>query len=181
MYWYKNMPDRASYDDLKHRDTFSAKLSRAFIEFLILGFIVLVVFVLFSGISYVDVPNQCYIKVKYDVLNGDRDSIVEALERLKQEDYIFYRRFCANVDAIYEKKCVRGDDLRPDLEFIQSEGCYIKGSKAILIKPYEAGTRDIVKRRKDAIREYGGYAIDYWHYDAPDLLGKKTSKLFKLF
>lgn len=178
MYWYKNMPDRASYDDLKHRDTFSAKLSRAFIEFLILLFLLLVAFVLFSGISYVDVPNQCFIKVRYDVLNGDRESIVEALEKLRQEDFIFYRKFCANVDAIYEKKCVRGDDLRPDLEFIDTDGCYIKGSRAILIRPMDEATSNLAKYRKDAIRKYGGFAIDYWHYDSPDMLGKKTRKFF---
>jgi len=163
MYWYKNLPDQQIYQDLKSRDSASATIQRTFIEFLILAFLVLVAFILFSGFSYVDIRDQCFIKVRYDVLRGDRDSIIEALKVIKEEDYIFYRKFCANVNYIYEKRCTLGDDNSSKVEFIKTDGCYIKGSHAILIEPLDDRYYNKVDLRVEVIKKYGDLAIDYWY------------------
>ncbi|MFC1756258.1 hypothetical protein ACFLZK_02595 [Patescibacteria group bacterium] len=169
MYWYKSLPDQGIYDDLKKRDSASAKLQRTFIEFVIIGFIVFVIYFLLSGFSYMDPSDQCFLKIKYDVLRGDRETIVEALKRLKAEDYVFYRKFCANVNIIYERRCTSAKDATPDIEFIQTDGCYIQGSHAIIIEPIGEGHHGSVDRRIETIKKYGGMAIKYWDYDAPAL------------
>ena len=163
MYWYKNLHDKPTYDDLRYRSSASAKISRTFVEFLILVFLLICAFVLFSGINYVDVNNNCFIRVKYDVLSGNRDTIVQALEELKYEDFIFYRRFCANVNTIHEKKCIRASNEKYEIEFRNSEGCYIKGAHSIVIRPIESDGPNAVKTRKESIIKYGDMAIDYWN------------------
>ena len=162
MYWYKNLPNQEFYSELKRRDSPSARLQRTFIEFIILLFFGGVAYFLFSGFSYVDFRDQCFIKVKYDVLQGDRESIIEALEIIKAEDYVFYRRFCGNVSEIYERKCTMAEKSSSKVEFLTTDGCYIKGSHAIIIEPIDAAVYDIVDRRIVSIKKHGLFAINYW-------------------
>ncbi len=173
MYWYKNLPDQQTYEDLKLRDSPSARIQRGFIEFLILCFLLVIAYFLFSGFSYMDPRDQCFLKIKYDVLKGDRKSIIAALKRLKDEDYIFYRKFCANVDQIYEKKCTMSQTDSKKVEFIKTDGCYIKGSHAILIEPVDETHYDRIDRRIETIKKYGNMAINYWDNEAPDLFGQE--------
>jgi len=162
MYWYKNMPEYQTFEDIKRRKSPSSILRRTFVEFVFLTFLLGVAFFIFSGFNYVDVRDQCYIKIKYDVLQGDRDSIFEALKEIKKTDYIFYRNLCRNVDRIYEKRCVLGNDDLPKLEYPKSKGCYIKGSHVIMINPIRENEYDKVEKRVEAIRLYAQMAIDYW-------------------
>jgi|GEM_PF-3356263 len=162
MYWYKNLPDVQTFEDIKKRRGLSSAIRRTFVEFLLLMFLLGVAFFLFSGFNYVDVRDDCYIKVKYDVLQGDRGSIIEALKQIKKEDYIFYRNLCQNVTRIYEKKCVLAEKNTPRLKFLPTQGCYIRGSKSIIIHPIKPDEYDKVERRISAIKLYAQMAIDYW-------------------
>jgi len=156
------MPEYQTFEDIKRRKSPSAALRRTFVEFVFLMFLLGVAFFIFSGLNYVDVRDQCYIKVKYDVLKGDREGIFEALKEIKRTDYIFYRNLCRNVDRIYEKRCVLGNDSSSKLEYIKSKGCYIKGSRVILINPIGENEYDKVEKRVEAIKLYSQMAIDYW-------------------
>ncbi len=162
MYWYKNMPAYQTFEDIKSRNSPSSILRRTFVEFVFLSFLVGVGFFIFSGLNYVDIRDQCFIKVKYDVLQGDRESIFDALKEIKQTDYIFYRNLCGNIDRIYEKRCVLGNESSPKLAYPRSKGCYIKGSRVILIHPVNVNEYDKVEKRVEAIKLYTQMAIDYW-------------------
>lgn len=172
MYWYKNLPNQEIYSNLKKRDSPSARLQRTFIEFLLLLFLGGIAYFLFSGFSYVDVRDQCFIKVKYDVLKGDRESIIEALEILKAKDYVFYRKFCSNVSEIYERRCTMAEKSSSKVEFIKTDGCYIKGSHAIIIEPIDGAVYDIVDRRVKTIKKHGEFAINYWEEEHSLLHGE---------
>ncbi len=161
MYWYKNLPSYQTADNYQRRSSPSRILRRTFIEFLILMFLLGVAYFFFSGINYVDIRDQCFIRVKYDVLQGDRDSIFEALKQIKQEDYVFYKSLCQHVDRIYEKRCVLGEKNSSKLKYLTTKGCYIKGSRAILLTPLNQNEYDKVHKRIDAIKLYGQMAIDY--------------------
>lgn len=167
MYWYKNMPSYQTFDDIKHRKSASSIIRRTFVEFVILAFLLGVAFFMFSGINYIDIRDACFIRVKYDVLQGDRESIFDALKRIKKEDYIFYRNMCRYVDRIYEKRCVVSEKNTPKVSYPNEDGCYIRGSKAILIKPLDKNSYDLVDNRVAAIKKYGQMAIDYWRQN-PD-------------
>jgi len=162
MYWYRNMPQYQTFEDIKRRKSVSAMLRRFFVEFVFLTFLIGVAFFIFSGFNYIDVRDQCFIKIKYDVLQGDRDSIFDALKVIKETDYIFYRNLCRNVDRIYEKRCVLANDGGRKLEYLKTKGCYIKGSRVILINPIDKNKYDKVEKRVEAIKLYAQMAIDYW-------------------
>lgn len=162
MYWYKNMPSYQTFDDIKRRKSASAVLRRTFVKFIILVFLGGIAYIIFSGINYVDIRDQCFIRVKYDVLQGDKDSIFQALRQIKQDDYLFYKRFCKQVNRIYEKRCVLGEKDTARIHYLNTKGCYIKGSRAILLTPIDKNEYDKVERRIEAIRLYGQMAIDYW-------------------
>jgi len=82
---------------------------------------------------------------------------------------VFYRKFCSHVNIIYERKCTRAKDNTSNIEYIETDGCYIQGSHAILIEPIEEGFHNNVDRRIETIKKYGGMAIKYWDNDAPAL------------
>ncbi len=177
MYWYKNMPESHAYEDYQKSRSGTGYIRRAFVRYFLLMLVLGVVFIIFSGISYVDVPNQCFIKIKYDVIKGDKGSIVEGLKVIKEEDFVLYKNICRHIDTIYEKRCIRGEDDKPDVRFLSSGGCYIKGSGAILINPVKGGTRGAVDIRVEAISKYAQMAIDYIIFG--DESGRDTTGISK--
>ncbi len=159
------MPAISNFEDIKRRKSATSVLRRSFVEFVFLIFLLVVAIFVFSGFSYVDLRELCFVKIKYDVLQGDRQSIIDAIKEIKKTDYILYKGLCKNVNTIYEKRCVLGKEDRPDIIFIDSDGCYIRGSKAILINPVGKNTYDIVEMRAEQIKKYSQMAIDYWNYE----------------
>ncbi|MFC1722408.1 hypothetical protein ACFL0C_02025 [Patescibacteria group bacterium] len=163
MRWYKNIPYYETYYDLPLKDTPRKKLRYFFAKFVFLTSIILVGYLLLSGINYLDIPNHCYINIKYDVLRGDKKSIVQALKSIKSNDYIAYRNICDYVDTIYERRCVKAENSNPKLSFLNSNGCYIKGTNAILINPLTEHTEESLKRRHESIILYSEMSKDFWN------------------
>lgn len=163
MYWYKNTPDSLGYEAYQKSRSGTGLIRRSFVRYFFLLLVIVFVYVILKGFYYIDLSNHCFVKVKYDVLKGDRESIKEALAEIKNSDYVFYRNFCAYIDTVYEKRCVIPVENNPrKLKFTGTEGCYIKGSKAIIINPISKNNYQKVDLRKTALKKYGQIAIDYW-------------------
>lgn len=156
------MPDSLGYDAYQKSKSGTGLIRRSFVKYFFLVLLVIFIYIVMQGFYYVDLSNHCLIKIKYDVLKGDRESIKEALSQIKSTDYVFYTNFCNSINTIYEKRCVIPQENNPrKLKFTGSEGCYIKGSKAIMINPVSKNNLQKVDLRKTAIKEYGQIAIDY--------------------
>lgn len=180
MYWYKNMPDNLSFDDYKKERRGGNFVRRTFVRFFFFALFLVFLFFVYSSFYYIDPGSQCFIKIKYDVLKGDRESIKEGLRRIKASDYILYKNICRHVDTIYEKRCVEPEERNPrKLKFTGSEGCYIKGSKAIVINPVSENNYEKVDLRVEAITKYGQMAIDYWVFGEENIKNREEEDELK--
>mgnify|MGYP006987902253 CR=1 FL=1 len=157
------MPDSLSFEDYKKKRSGSAFIRRSFVRYFFLLIFLAFLYFVYSSFYYIDPGSQCKIKIKYDVLKGDRESIKDGLKRIKSEDYVLYKNICLYVDTIYEKRCLEPEEKSMrKLKYTDSKGCYIKGSKAIVINPVSEDNYEKVDIRVEAISKYGQMAIDYW-------------------
>ena len=163
MYWYKGSKSSGFYDEINKTRSLRKGIRMSFASFLVFGFVGFIAYSVFSGLNYVSVVDQCYIRVKYDVINGDRKSIIEGIRRIKRDDYKTYRNLCWHVNTIYERQCILGKKDTPKVEPTGTDGCYIAGSKAIMISPVNSNDVTKVDRRVKQITKYVAVAKNYWN------------------
>lgn len=117
---------------------------------------------LYMQFNYLDLANLCLIKIDHDVLRGNRSTITKALRRLKDRDFSTYNDVCLYVRKIYEDTCYLGRENVPDLNRVRSPGCYIAGSKAIVVPPMKEDDLSSVAEQMGNIKTYAAFAKEFW-------------------
>lgn len=126
-----------------------------------LSFMFLAFYFFVNIFNYFDPLNFCYIKIDDDFLRGNESTIKKAIKLLKREDKAAYKTLCAYVDTISEHNCFTSS-RNISLEDWNKNGCYIKGSKVIYLKPEKRESAAIINQRKTSIKKYSEYSKDFW-------------------
>ena len=136
------------------------------ILFLVLFTIIFGIWYLINANSnYVDAMSFCRIRINGDILRGNKDTIKQALKRIKATDIESYETICNYVNNITESYCVDSDhnlDISAAQAGFEWPGCFIKGSKTIYLKPESINSQEIVLRRTAVIKKYASYSKKYW-------------------
>jgi hypothetical protein len=104
----------------------------------------------------------CDISIRKDILRGDSKSIREALRTLRREEQTAYATVCEYVDRIEEKRCYNADGHVNQTAYEKEhEGCYIRGSQTIYLKPYEY-SNDVVAARSKSIAALAEKSKKFW-------------------
>lgn len=114
--------------------------------------------------SYVDITHWCRIKIDDDeVLGGNRQTIIQAIQRLALEDPEAYQTLCRSVDTITEKRCLGADPRVAGYERgLQEPGCYIRGSRTVALAPLREGGDVAVADRATALKRYAQLSALFW-------------------
>ena len=121
---------------------------------IILGIIIFVI----SRFSYVDLP-FCYVAIEGDVLNGNKQTIFQAIKSIKSTDKAVYKDFCHYVNRIREDYCFISS---VDYSVLNASGCYLKGAKTIYLKPVKESSGASIAERTNAIEKYTSYSKLFW-------------------
>jgi hypothetical protein len=133
-----------------------------------------------SAFAWFDPLRLCRIHIDVELLEGDRAPIRQALELVRREDPPAYHALCRWVDRIQEEwQCDAGDhqadpQLRGQsalgandpvlLRARAAPGCYVRGSRVIVLKRAAEGTggSSLVRERAEALKRLAGYAQEFW-------------------
>ncbi len=112
-----------------------------------------------SFTSHIDLFPVCFITIDRDITKGNRRTIKKAIAQIKITDPTDYAVLCTYVDGIKEKYC-----LLPEIPVRQGNepGCYIRGSKVIVLKPESDETNAVIQQRKATILKYAQKSKDFW-------------------
>jgi hypothetical protein len=114
-----------------------------------------------------------------ELLEGDRAPIRRAITLVRREDPIAYHALCGYVDRIMEEpRCEAGDPqadpsmrgqpiargrLDPALvRALDAPGCYVKGSRVVILKRSAADDDASVRQRADTLKRLAGYSRAFW-------------------
>src|SRR3989338_8567134 len=92
-------------------------------------------------------------------LIGNRPASWVGIIQLKKENKESYKTLCRYVDVILEQYCING---MPNPRLTDKDGCYIKGSKVIYIKPERQNTDLIIQKRAEILKKYSAYSKKFW-------------------
>lgn len=137
------------------------KIKKYFKKFAWVFFVFLAFYFFVNIFNYFDPLNFCYIKIDGDFLHGNEGTIKKAVKLLKREDKIAYKRLCSYINTISEHHCFTSSQ-NISLEDWNKEGCYIKGSKVVYVKPEKGVSDIIVNKRKNAIKRFSEHSKDFW-------------------
>lgn len=113
--------------------------------------------------SYVDVFSFCAIKVEGDMVIGNRGAIIAAIKMLKKQNKKSYQTLCGYVERIIENDCLAVEPrIDSSWKGLYADGCYIRGSKTIYIKPEKNGDSQSVANRSRALMRYADYSKRFW-------------------
>jgi hypothetical protein len=132
-----------------------------------------------SAFAYFDPLAFCRIHIDVELLEGDRAPIRRAINLVRREDPLAYHALCRYVDRIVEEpRCQAGDtqadpalrgrpvsraQLEPVLlRAFDAPGCYIKGSRIVILKRQEAGDDASVRQRAETLKRLAGYSSTFW-------------------
>jgi len=101
--------------------------------------------------SYFDPFSFCYIGIDNDIVKGNQSSIKKAIILIKKNDPEDYDVLCKYVDTVAENNC-------PGL----APGCYIKGSKIVLLSPTQDESALAVVTRVQTIKKYAYFSKNFW-------------------
>lgn len=134
-----------------------------FFKWIVLGSFMVVLYLFVSAIDYVDVTNFCYIKINTEPLNGNRATIIAALKNLKKNDPEAYKGACEYVDRVQESYCDLLHLKSPkNAPWHKADGCYVKGSRTIYLKPLEENAAATIQKRSELIRKFSLQSKDFW-------------------
>lgn len=136
-------------------------------QFLVFGTLLLFFFgmgtyIVLGYTMHIDFPNNCYIKVDKDILKGNRETVFKALNSIKNTNLQAYQDICTHVDTITEASCLLGETRNGKLHPINTDGCYLKGTKTIFIRPDASNLDAAVNLRKEQIMKYAQMSKEYW-------------------
>lgn len=132
-----------------------------------------------SAFAYFDPLAFCRIHIDVELLEGDRSAIRRAIDLVRREDPLAYHALCRYVDRIMEEpRCEAGDPQadpalrgqpiagsRVDpalLRALDAPGCYVKGSRIVILKRQAAGDDASVRQRAEALKRLAGYSRAFW-------------------
>jgi hypothetical protein len=117
---------------------------------------------------YFDPVGWCRIHIEVDLLAGDRAGIRRAIDLMRRQDPPAYRTLCGFVDRIVEQRQCDGADPRvagrdPRLLRAQAAtGCYVRGSRTVILKREPGADPTVVRRRAEALARLAGYSAAFW-------------------
>ncbi len=113
--------------------------------------------------SYVDFLGWCRIAVEGDMISGNKGAVISAIKKLKKEKRESYNTMCEYVDRIIENDCLAVEPrINSSWSGLYADGCYIRGSKTIYIKPEKNGGEESVARRESALLRYAEFSKKFW-------------------
>lgn len=119
-------------------------------------------YIFYTYSHYIDFSNNCTIEVQKDIVSGNRQTIFDALKLIKEDHPEDYENICTQVDTIVETECILGDKKTPKIHYLDTDGCYLKGTKTIFIRPVSGTSDTIVENRAELILKYGTLSGEYW-------------------
>ena len=132
-----------------------------------------------SAFAYFDPLAFCRIHIYVELLEGDRAPIRRAINLVRREDPLAYQALCRYVDRIVEEpRCQAGDtqadpafrgqavarsSLDPALQrALDAPGCYVKGSRVVILKRSANDDEASVRQRADTLKRLAGYSRAFW-------------------
>jgi hypothetical protein len=132
-----------------------------------------------SAFAYFDPLALCRIHIDVELLEGDRAPIRQAINLLRREDPLAYHALCGYVDRIAEEpRCEAGDPqadptlrgqpiargrIDPALvRALDAPGCYVKGSRIVILKRNAGGDEASVRERATTLARLAGYSRAFW-------------------
>jgi hypothetical protein len=131
--------------------------------------------------AWLDMPSVCRIAIDVELLEGDRGAIRDAIDVVRREDPLAYRALCRWVDRIQEERHCDAGDPQVDrriragagvsrdaldpllLRAREASGCYVKGSRIIVLRRApDGGGPALVRERADALKRLAGYSQAFW-------------------
>ena len=142
-------------------------LSKIKNDFYLILFSIVTILIFYSSVnifSYYDPMSLCSIRIEKDIIGGNGDTIRDAIKLIKKEDHKSYKMLCQNIDRINENECstAHGEFDADDRKNWEKDGCYINGSKVILLKPEKEYSELIVRERAETIKKYASYSEKFW-------------------
>lgn len=141
------------------------------------GVLLLAVWGWLAAFGWVEASALCHIAIDVELLEGDRAGIRSAIDVVRREDPLAYQRLCRYVDRILEERCDAGDpqaDPRvrgqgviavgdPVLRRAMSAaGCYVKGSRMVVLRPQPDGGERVVRDRAEALKRVAAWSEAFW-------------------
>jgi hypothetical protein len=121
-----------------------------------------------DAFAYFDPARGCHIHIEVDLLAGDRDGIRRAIDLVRRQDPRAYRTLCGFVDRIIEQRQCDGADPHVagrDPRLLQARtatGCYVKGSRTVILRREPGADPAVVKRRAEALARLAGHSAGFW-------------------
>ena len=141
--------------------------------------LVLVLWGWLSAFAYFDPLAFCRIHIDVELLEGDRSPIRRAINLVRREDPLAYHALCRYVDRIVEEPRCQAGDMQADpalrgqpfsrsqldpalLRALDAPGCYVKGSRTVILKREAAGDDASVRQRAETLKRLAGYSRAFW-------------------
>ena len=164
---YDTSDNISDLDDSNKKSTSVFKLIILTIQTLIFGSLLLFFFglgahTILGYTTFIDYANKCFIKVDKDILKGNRETVFKALSSIKNNNFQEYNDICNYVDTIAEAACLVGENNSGKLHPLNTDGCYIKGTKTIFISPDNSDLDAATTARKSQILKYSKMSKNYW-------------------
>jgi hypothetical protein len=110
----------------------------------------------------IDVPNMCYIRIQKEDLAGEKKDILKAVKSLKYAEPANYKSMCKTVNNIVIGQCIMARKDSPKITYINTVGCYIKGSRSIFINTKSHNPDYTTDEIKAAIIKYSQECKKFW-------------------
>jgi hypothetical protein len=124
----------------------------------------------------------CRIHIDVELLEGDRGPIRAAIALVRREDPVAYRALCRWVDRVQEERQCDAGDPQADprlrgqsvstpgaidaalIRVRQAPGCYVRGSRIIVLRRPPDGQSGpaLVRERAEALKRLAGYSQAFW-------------------
>lgn len=130
--------------------------------FILFFIVIFCIYFLINRSSYVNIPDFCKIQIKDDIVRGNKQTILQAIDLLKQEDRESYVTLCKYTNTIRESYCFTSINDDNTIPYSAELGCFIKGSKIINIIPEKQSSENIIKQRAESLKKYAKFSKDFW-------------------
>jgi len=126
-------------------------------------FIFTVCVYIIKSFSYLSITSFCYIKIDNDIIRGNQKSIISSIKLLKREDKTAHKTLCKYIDTISENFCYNCDPRgEEECKYEPHQGCYIKGSKTIYLKPSKNNSEESVRNRAALLKKFADASETFW-------------------
>jgi hypothetical protein len=135
-----------------------------FIFYFFIVFLFAIIYYTINIFSYFDATSMCYIGIQGDIMRGNEKTIRGAIKIMKK-DRSAYHDMCKYVDTIKEDYCQIADwytKMDKYQKGLDLDGCYVRGSKTIYLRPDQNNNNDIILKRTETIKKMTGFSKEFW-------------------